>query len=107
MDFVADQLGNGAKFRILTVIDIFRRQALAIEAGSILRREHVVEVLNRLVMLHGAPNTVFVDNGSEFASRLMECGRTTMACGWTSADRANLRTTATRRPSMDRCATSA
>lgn len=72
MDFVADQLGNGAKFRILTVIDIFTRQALAIEAGSRLRGEHVVEVLNRLAMLHGAPKTVFVDNGSEFTGRLMD-----------------------------------
>jgi putative transposase len=71
MDFVADQLGNGAKFRILTAVDIFTRQALAVEAGSRLRGEHVVAVLNRLVVLRGAPKTVFVDNGSEFTGRLM------------------------------------
>lgn len=56
----------------MTVIDIYTRQALAIEAGSRLRGEHVVEVLNRLVMLHGAPKTVFVNNGSEFTGRLMD-----------------------------------
>jgi putative transposase len=72
MDFVADQLGNGAKFRILTAVDIFTRQALAVEAGSRLRGEHVVAVLNRLVVLRGAPKTVFVDNGSEFTGRLMD-----------------------------------
>jgi putative transposase len=72
MDFVADQLANGAKFRILTVVDVFTRQALAVEAGSRFRGEHVVQVLNRLVGLHGAPKTVFVDNGSEFTGRLMD-----------------------------------
>lgn len=72
MDFVADELGHGGKFRILTVVDVFTRQALAIEAGSRLKGEHVVEVLNRLVALHGAPKYVFVDNGSEFTGRLMD-----------------------------------
>ena len=48
MDFVADQFGNGGEVQDMTVIDIFTRQALAIEAGSRLRGEHVVEVLNRL-----------------------------------------------------------
>jgi transposase InsO family protein len=72
MDFVADQLGNGVRFSILIVVDIFTRQALAVEAGSRLRGEHVVAVLNRLVVLRGAPKTVFVDNGSEFTGRLMD-----------------------------------
>jgi putative transposase len=72
MDFVADELSNGGKFRILTVVDVFTRQALAVEAGSRLRGEHVVEVLNRLAARHGAPKVVFVDNGSEFTGRLMD-----------------------------------
>jgi putative transposase len=72
MDFVADQLGNGGKFRILTVVDVFTRQALAVEAGSKLRGENVLQVLNRLVVLHGAPKVVFVDNCSEFTGRLMD-----------------------------------
>jgi len=48
MDFVADQFGNGGKFRILTVVDIFTRQALAVDAGHRLKGEHVVEILNLL-----------------------------------------------------------
>src|SRR5690606_14403579 len=72
MDFVADALSSGSKFRLLTVVDVFSRQALAIEIGSRLRGEHVVEVLNRLVARHGAPKYVFVDNGSEFTGRLMD-----------------------------------
>jgi len=34
MDFVADEFGRGGKFRVLTVVDVFTRQSLAIEAGS-------------------------------------------------------------------------
>jgi putative transposase len=33
MDFVADQLSDGTKFRALTVVDVFTREALAIEVG--------------------------------------------------------------------------
>lgn len=72
MDFVADQLAGGGKFRILTVVDVYTREALAVEAGVKLKGEHVVDVLNRLARLHGAPKYVFVDNGSEFTGRLMD-----------------------------------
>lgn len=72
MDFVADQLSNGIRFRILTVVDVFTREALAVTPGQRLRAENVIEVLNRLVMQRGAPRRVFVDNGSEFTGRLMD-----------------------------------
>jgi putative transposase len=72
MDFVSDQMADGGKFRILTVVDVYTREALAVEAGLRLRGEHVVEALNRLARLHHAPKFVFVDNGSEFTGRLMD-----------------------------------
>jgi putative transposase len=37
MDFVADQLTNGAKFRTLTITDVYSKEALAIEVGQRLR----------------------------------------------------------------------
>jgi putative transposase len=63
MDFVADQLANGAKFR---------KEALAIEVGQRLSGEHVVAALNRLAAQRKAPQYLFVDNGSEFAGRLLD-----------------------------------
>jgi putative transposase len=42
LDFVHDQLSNGQKFRALTVVDVFSREALVIEVGRRLRGEHVV-----------------------------------------------------------------
>jgi len=35
MDFVADEFGNGEKFRMLTVVDVFTREALAVDAGQV------------------------------------------------------------------------
>ena len=71
MDFVADQLANGARFRSLTIIDVFSKERLAIEVGQRLSGEHVVAVLNLLAQLK-APQYLFVDNGSEFAGRLLD-----------------------------------
>ncbi|WP_369805999.1 IS3 family transposase [Sphingobium sp. 15-1] len=72
LDFVHDQLSGGEKFRMLTVVDIFSREALAIEVGQRLRGEHVAEVLNRLVRQRGAPRYLFADNGGEFTGRVVD-----------------------------------
>ena len=72
MDFVSDQLVSGHKLRALTIIDVFSREALAIEVGSRLRAEDVIRVCNALARRHGAPSRVFVDNGSEFTGRMMD-----------------------------------
>jgi putative transposase len=72
MDFVADQLADGSKFRSLTIVDVYTREALAIEVGSSLRGEHVVATLNRLAAKRGTPTCLLVDNGSEFTGRLLD-----------------------------------
>src|SRR4029434_5625115 len=72
LDFVSDQLADGTRFRALTVVDIFSREALAIEVGQRLGGEHVVAVLNRLAARRQAPKYLFVDNGSEFSGRLLD-----------------------------------
>jgi putative transposase len=72
LDFIADQLGDGRRFRALTVVDIYTRESLAIEAGQSLKGEDVVMVLNRIMLQRGAPQVLFCDNGSEFASHAMD-----------------------------------
>jgi putative transposase len=72
MDFVSDQLSDGRHFRSLTVVDIYTREALAIEAGQSLKREDVVRVLNRLKRERGVPKVLFCDNGSEFTGQMMD-----------------------------------
>ena len=48
LDFVADQLSRGHRFRALTIVDICTREALAIEVGQHLRAADVVRVLEGL-----------------------------------------------------------
>ena len=72
MDFVHDQLSDGRKIRMLTMIDVYTREALAIEVGERLRGGDVALVLNRLVYLRGAPTALFVDNGAEFTGQIVD-----------------------------------
>jgi len=72
LDFVADQLADGRKFRALTVVDVYTREALAIEIGPRLRGEHVVATLDRIALQRRKPHYLFVDNGSEFSGRLLD-----------------------------------
>ncbi len=72
LDIVSDQLADGTRFRALTVVDIFSREALAIEVGQRLGGENVVAVLNRLAAQGQAPKYLFVDNGSGSSGRLLD-----------------------------------
>ncbi len=72
LDFVADQLVDGRRFRALTVVDVFTRESLAIEAGQNLKGENVVGVLNQIRQDRGVPKMVFCDNGAEFTSQIMD-----------------------------------
>ena len=72
MDFVADQLADGRRFRSLTVVDIYTRECLAIEAEQRLKGVDVVMVLNRIKSQRGVPKLLYCDNGSEFSSQAMD-----------------------------------
>jgi len=72
MDFVADQLQDGTRFRSLTIVDVYTREAVAIEAGQSLKGDDVVRVLNRVKLERGVPKVLFCDNGSEFTSQAMD-----------------------------------
>lgn len=72
MDFVTDRLENGSYFRILTVVDQYTRECLALHAGHSLRGSDVARCLSRVVDERGAPCSITVDNGSEFYSQEMD-----------------------------------
>ena len=72
MDFVADALFDGRKLRMLTVVDCYTRECLAIDVGQSLKGEDVVESLNRICAERGRPRTIKTDNGSEFISKAMD-----------------------------------
>ena len=67
-DFVEDALVNGTPLRILTVIDEFTREGLALDVARTTSAERVIGVLTSLVAQHGAPSHVRSDNGAEFVA---------------------------------------
>lgn len=72
MDFVADTLDDGRRFRALTVVDLFTRECLVIEADFSLPGRRVTSVLDRISMVRSLPKIITVDNGSEFISKEMD-----------------------------------
>lgn len=70
-DFVHERLHNGKKFRMLTVIDEYSRQCLAIKVGYQLKAEQVLETLEELFVVEGVPDYIRSDNGSEFTAKEM------------------------------------
>jgi putative transposase len=72
MRFCHDQLHDGRRIRVLTVVDQFTREALSTEARGPFSVHDVIDVLNRLSRSHRKPAVIQVDNGTEFASRALD-----------------------------------
>jgi putative transposase len=82
-DFVEDALADGTPLRILTVMDEFTREGLALDAAVTTSAERVIGVLTALFAQHGAPANLRSDNGPEFVAIavqawLAECGVQTL-----------------------------
>ena len=69
---MAARLADRRSFRLLTLVDNFSRVSPAIEVDFSLTGKRVVEVLERLKQRHGMPQTIKVDNGSEFISKALD-----------------------------------
>jgi len=68
-DFLFDACANGQQLKCLTVVDEFSRECLAIDVAGSIRSGRVIEVLSKLVSVHGSPKYLRSDNGPEFVSR--------------------------------------
>jgi putative transposase len=68
-DFIFDSCANGQTLKCLTVIDEFTRECLAIDVAGSIRSGRVIDVLTKLVSVHGAPKYLRSDNGPEFVAR--------------------------------------
>ena len=68
-DFVAERTHGGRPLRLLTVIDEYSRECLAIVVERRLRADDVLECLAGLFVRHGVPEYIRSDNGSEFTAK--------------------------------------
>ena len=72
MDFVHDRTQEGRRLRVLTVVDNFSRQCLALEADRSLSGERVAATLEEVARRRGNPQRIRVDNGTEFYSKAQD-----------------------------------
>jgi len=70
-DFVADRTRDGRPLKMLTIVDEFTRECLAIEVGRHMKSLDVLQVLADLFVTHGTPEYIRSDNGPEFTAGLI------------------------------------
>jgi putative transposase len=69
LDFVADTLSWGRRFRILAIVDDFTREALALVVDTSIGGVRLARELDVLIASRGKPSTIVSDNGPEMTSR--------------------------------------
>lgn len=70
-DFVQDRTHDGKAFRILTVIDEYSRECLALKVARKLKSVDVLETLADLFIIKGIPDYIRSDNGPEFTAVIL------------------------------------
>jgi putative transposase len=82
LDFVSDQMTDGRRFRILTVVDNCTRECLALVADTSISGVRVARELDRLVQERGRPETIVSDNGTELTSNAILGWADDRQVGW-------------------------
>jgi len=68
-DFVSAKTHDGRTLRMLTVIDEYTRECLAIRVARRLGRYEVIEALADVMLFRGVPENIRSDNGAEFVAK--------------------------------------
>jgi transposase InsO family protein len=71
-DFIEDQTANGKRLKMLPIVDEFTRECLTIEVERSMTAQDVVETLEYLFELRGAPEFLRSDNGPEFIAQAVK-----------------------------------
>jgi putative transposase len=69
LDFVHDAVECGRAIRVLSVVDAYTRECLALEVDTSFASRRVTRVLEQIASERGMPQAIRCDNGPEFTSR--------------------------------------
>jgi putative transposase len=69
LDFVHDAVASGRSIRVLTVVDAYTRESLAMEVDTSFAGLRVTRVLDKIIEERGLPLAIRCDNGPELTSR--------------------------------------
>jgi transposase InsO family protein len=70
-DFIMAKTSDQRTIKMLTIIDEYTRESLAIKVERNLKTEDVQEILTELFIRKGIPEYIRSDNGSEFTAAIM------------------------------------
>lgn len=68
-DFVFDQSLSGRSLMMLTLIDEYTRECLAVEVGVSIKSERVRKILQGVCLEQGFPEMIRSDNGAELSAK--------------------------------------
>ena len=69
LDFAQDVVESGRTIRVLSVVDAYTRECLALEVDTSFASRRVTRVLEGIIARRGIPRTIRCDNGPELTSR--------------------------------------
>lgn len=69
LDFVHDAMAAGRMIRVLSIVDGYTRECLALEVDTSFASRRVTRVLDEIIHKRGLPQSIRCDNGPELTSR--------------------------------------
>ncbi len=82
LDFVSDAFTDGRRFRVLAVVDDFTRECLGLVADTSISGVRGARGPDALVRLHGRPEMIVSDNGTELTSNAILCWSDRTGVAW-------------------------
>ena len=68
MDFMHEQIADGSKIRLLTIVDLYSRECVALSVARSFTSLDVVRVLHHVCAQRGKPRSIRCDNGTAFVA---------------------------------------